>query len=162
MTDMKCEILKENPSGSTDVAQNITEVEKQIINIHDDSLLFRIYDKEQDRLMYPEFSELGVTFGESPDGVNYPKDASDFLFDICAWDGKRYVAEKCTGLRDATGRSIYENDEFEVDGQTWRIVYIERNASFFALNLSTNNIVGLNDPLINIDEIVISGNIHHL
>lgn len=144
------------------IEEKIIGADTCIKNIHNDSLLFRIYDKEQNRLMYPEFSEIGVTFGESPDGVHYPKDASDFLFDICAWEGTRYIAEKCTGLRDSTGRLIYENDEFTAHESQWRIIYVERNASFFAINLENETVVGLNDSLININDIVICGNIHKI
>lgn len=143
-----------------DVEDQIKIAKTEIDNIHNNSLLFRIYDKTQNILMYPEFSELGVTFGESPDGVRYPKNASDFLFDICAWDGTRYVAEKCTGLTDCTQRLIYENDEFIKDGLRYRIIYIERNASFFILNLSNEQVFGMNDDSININKISICGNIH--
>ena len=142
--------------------QKVEEAAKTIENIHNDSLLFRIYDKEQNMLYYPDFSELGTTFGPSPDGVHYPRDASDFLFDICAWDGTRYVAEKCTGLRDSTKRLIYENDEFIANLHRWRVIYVERNASFFFLNLDTDQICGLTDEHININDIVIIGNIHEL
>ena len=159
MTDVKHNFMDKHESN---IVEKIEEVEKQIHNIHDDSLLFRIYDKEQNILMYPEFSEIGVTFGESPDGVHYPKDTSDFLFDICAWNGTRYIAEKCTGLRDNAGRPIYENDEFVRELHRWRIIYVERNASFYALNLDTDEVLGLNDERINIDDIVIIGNIHEL
>lgn len=159
MADIKHNFIDKCESN---IVEKIEEVEKQIHNIHDDSLLFRIYDKKENILMYPEFSEIGVTFGESPDGVRYPKDASDFLFDICAWNGTRYIAEKCTGIRDNTGRPIYENDEFIRELHRWRIIYVERNASFFALNLDTDEVLGLNDERINIDDIVIVGNIHEL
>lgn len=144
------------------IAENIESASTSIENMHNDSLLFRIYDTEQNILMYPEFSELGCTFGPSPDGIHYPKDASDYLFDICAWDGHRYIAEKCTGLRDNTQRLIYENDEFVLDDQRYRVIYIERNASFFILNLDKNNVVGMNDSSINISEISICGNIHEV
>ena len=143
-----------------DTTEEIKTVEKSLHNIHDDSLLFRIWDKEMKILMEPEFSELGVTFGPSPDGVRYPKSASDFLFDICAWDGKRYVADKCTGLRDSTGKLIYENDEWEDQEQRHRIIYVEANAAFFDLALSTHAVKALNNPDININDITICGNIH--
>ena len=146
----------------TNIVEKVEEAAKVVENIHNDSLLFRIYDKKENLLYYPEFSELGVTFGPSPDGVHYPKDASDFLFDICAWNGTRYAAEKCTGLRDATGKLIYENDEFIRNLHRWRVVYIERNASFFAINLDNDSIVSLNDESINIQDTVIVGNIHEL
>lgn len=143
-----------------DVEDQIKTAKTEIDNIHNNSLLFRIYDKTQNILMYPEFSELGVTFGESPDGVRYPRSASDYLFDICAWDGTRYIAEKCTGLCDNTHKLIYENDEFMFNNQKHRIIYIERNASFFILNLSTENVCTMNDSSINIEDISICGNIH--
>lgn len=145
-----------------EMLDQVIDATKQTENIHNDSLLFRIYDKDNNLLYYPEFSEIGVTFGPSPDGRHYPKNASDFLFDICAWEGTRYVAEKCTGLRDSTGRLIYENDEFIRELHRWRVIYIERNASFFALNLDTDEVLGLNDERINISDIVIIGNIHEL
>lgn len=143
-----------------DVITTMKEAAKFADNIHNDSLLFRIWDKELKVLMYPEFSEIGVTFGPSPDGKHYPKDASDFLFDICAWDGTRYIADKCTGLRDVTGKLIYENDEYEDNEQRHRIIYIEKNASFFDLALSTHAVKTLNNPDININNITICGNFH--
>lgn len=145
----------------TNLEEKIEDAAKNIENMHNDSLLFRIWDTKESMMMYPEFSELGVTFGPSPDGIHYPKDASDFLFDICAWDGTRYLAEKCTGLRDNTRKLIYENDEFVKEEVRYRVIYIERNASFFIMNLSTGNVCGLNDSGINIEEISICGNIHN-
>ena len=145
---------------NNEIIEKVEDATTVVENIHNDSLLFRIYDKKENMLYYPEFSELGVTFGTSPDGIHYPKDASDFLFDICAWNGTRYIAEKCTGLRDSNQRLIYENDEFIRNLHRWRVIYIERNASFFCLNLDTDEVVGVADSLININEVVIVGNIH--
>ena len=146
----------------SELTEELELTNNSIQSMHNDSLLFRIYDKKNNVLMYPEFSELGCTFGPSPDGVHYPKDASDFLFDICAWDGDRYVAEKSTGLRDGCGILIYENDEFIRELHRWRIVYIENAASFFALNLDTDEILSLNDERINISDIILVGNIHEI
>ena len=156
---VKCEVFDGCRCGD-DIAKKIEVSVSRIENIHNDSLLFRIWDTKENLMMYPEFSELGVTFGPSPDGVHYPKDASDFLFDICAWNGTRYIAEKCTGLHDKTSALIYENDEFEYNGHHYRVVYIERNASFFLLDLTNDSVCPMNDSSINIEEISICGNIH--
>lgn len=158
----KCEVFDGCSTCGDDMALKIDASVSHIDNMHNDSLLFRIWDTKENIMMYPDFSELGVTFGPSPDGVHYPKNASDFLFDICAWDGNRYIAEKCTGIRDRAKRLIYENDEFLLNNITHRIIYIERNASFFILNLQTGDVYGMNDSRINISEdISICGNIHN-
>ena len=136
-----------------DIKDVISREDSKITNEHNDSLLFRIYDKKNNILMYPEFSELGCTFGESPDGVQYPNDASDFLFDICAWDSTRYIADKSTGLRDATGRLIYENDVFEYHQQKYTVVYIEKAMGFYFLNNETRDLIAFTD--ININNIII-------
>lgn len=158
----ECEVYSDCKTCGGDTALKIQIADIEINNIHNDSLLFRIYDKELKMLYYPEFSEIGVTFGPSPDGRHYPKDASDYLFDICCWDGTRYVADKCTGLKDRAQHMIYENDEFELDKTRYRIIYIERNASFFIMNLATGEVMGMNDEKIKLEDISICGNIHNV
>lgn len=74
----------------------------------------RVWDGKQ--YYYPKFSELGITYDSDNGDSMSLSEAFGWIFDtdrdedaVCF----KYILEACTGMRDASGKLIYEGDIIE-------------------------------------------------
>ncbi len=136
----------------------IRKENQKIEDIENWSLLFRIYDKYEQMLYYPDFTTTNIHF-ETIDKKEIT--AGEILFDVCCWrKNARYEIDKCTGFRDESRQLIYSNDIIKYKDNEYLVLYLGYYGGFYLINTNTSDVISIADSSINMNESVITGNSH--
>ena len=102
-----------------------------------DRFKYRVWDKYLKKMNYISLDELARDTYFWFDGET----VQEYVFSDCLKEGQRFIIEQCTGIRDRSGRLIYENDlvkdvseEIEED---MLVVFDEDDAMFAVLSSTT-------------------------
>ena len=90
-----------------------------------DRFKFRAFDNEQKKYV----NDDDICFD-----TNGQCDSVYELMEVCLGNTNKYVFEQCTGLRDKSGKLIFENDIVRVDGWNYCVSFDETHPGFLLEN----------------------------
>lgn len=101
-----------------------------------DTLLPRIYNKDENAFYFPVFSELGITYERKDKPIKTEKDLKNLNYAFSWHFAKdndetymefRYRIDRCSGIRDINDKLIYENDHVEDNFKRSFVVYYNQH-----------------------------------